>query len=417
MTAVLISIGDELLSGTTVDTNSNYIAAELLKTGIPVRQIFTISDDVDTIKRTMGHAMDIADLVITTGGLGPTNDDRTKTAYKEYFEDKLIQDSATFAHLSQLLTARKRQHLIELNRQQADVLSKAIVFQNDYGTAPCQMVRENGKIAICLPGVPYEVKPLLTEKIIPYFQREFKLLSVAERAISVVDFPESELAAHLTEWERALPEDVRLSYLPCGNRVVLKLTATGGELSELQQELDALAGKLQPLIAEKAIGWNGTRIEEVLNEVLAAKKLTISSAESCTGGAVARMMTAVAGCGTYFLGGAVTYEVSKKTDILNVPADLIEEKGVVSAEVAQAMSEGCQRLFKSDIAVSTTGAAGPGTDEFNTPVGEVFYSIRIKESEKTNRLFLPHFHRNDFMNFVAQRVLQDVIDMVIHDGV
>ncbi len=415
MKAVLITIGDEILSGNTIDTNSNFIATQLKNIGISVTQILTISDEVETIKKNLEIALQLGDLIITTGGLGPTKDDRTKTAFAEFFNDELKLDPETFEHLQKLMIKRKREHLLEINKNQAVVLSKATIFQNENGTAPCQMITQNGKITICLPGVPYEIKPLIKDKIIPYLKTQFSLKHIASRIISVVDFPESLLALTIENWELSLPSNISLSYLPIGNRVKLRLTATGENLENLETDLDQEIEKLKPLIQEKVISWSGNEIHEILKEILTNRKLSLSTAESCTGGELAKLLTSVSGSSKYFLGGVITYEAQKKVQILDVSEKTISEKTTVSEEVAQEMSFGCQQLFQTDISLSTTGVSGPNTDEFNNEIGTVFYSIRVKNFEKTNRLYLPHLERNDFANFVSQRVLQDLVEILVHE--
>ncbi len=414
--AVLITIGDEILSGNTVDTNSNFIATQLKNIGFKVVQIFTISDEIETIKKTLKSAFELGDLVITTGGLGPTKDDKTKKAFAEFFNDTLVSDAETLEHLRQLLIKRKREHLFDINLPQADILSKSKVFQNHNGTAPSLMVEENGKIAICLPGVPYEVKPLIKKQIVPFLQKKFEQNYIVTRIISVVNFPESLLSETLESWELALPENISLSYLPIANRVKLRLTATGKNEEILNQQLNEEITKLRPLIQENIISENGDSIEEILHDLLISKKLSISTAESCTGGELSHLITSVSGSSNYFLGGICTYQTQKKTEILGVSEDLIKEKTIVSAEVAEAMSLGCQKLFKTDVALSSTGVAGPNSDDFNSEIGTVFYSIRVKDFEKTFRLYLPHLERKDFMNFVSQKVLQDLIQILIQEN-
>ena len=415
--AVLITIGDEILSGNTIDTNSNFIATQLKNIGFKVVQIFTISDEIETIKKTLKSAFELGNLVITTGGLGPTKDDKTKKAFAEFFNDTLVLDAETLEHLRQLLIKRKREHLFDINLPQAEILSKSKVFQNHNGTAPSLMVEENGKIAICLPGVPYEVKPLIKNQIIPYLQEKFEQNFIVSRIISVVNFPESLLSETIETWELALPSTISLSYLPIANRVKLRLTATGKNEEILNQQLDEEITKLKPLIQDNIISENGDSIEEILHDLLISKNLTISTAESCTGGELSHLITSVSGSSNYFLGGICTYQTQKKTEILGVSEDLIKEETVVSEEVAQAMSLGCQKLFKTDIALSTTGVAGPNSDEFESEIGTVFYSIRVQNFEKTFKLYLPHLERKDFMNFVSMKVLQDLIEILIKEKV
>ena len=415
--ALLITIGDEILSGNTIDTNSNFIATQLKNIGFKVVQIFTISDEIETIKKTLKSAFELGNLVITTGGLGPTKDDKTKKAFAEFFNDTLVSDAETLEHLRQLLIKRKREHLFDINLPQAEILSKSKVFQNHNGTAPSLMVEENGKIAICLPGVPYEVKPLIKNQIIPYLQEKFEQNFIVSRIISVVNFPESLLSETIETWELALPSTISLSYLPIANRVKLRLTATGKNEEILNQQLDEEITKLKPLIQDNIISENGDSIEEILHDLLISKNLTISTAESCTGGELSHLITSVSGSSNYFLCGICTYQTQKKSEILGVSEDLIKEKTVVSEEVAQAMSLGCQKLFKTDIALSTTGVAGPNSDEFESEIGTVFYSIRVQNFEKTFKLYLPHLERKDFMNFVSMKVLQDLIEILIKEKV
>ena len=415
--AVLITIGDEILSGNTIDTNSNFIATQLKNIGFKVVQIFTISDEIETIKKNLKSAFELGNLVITTGGLGPTKDDKTKKAFAEFFNDTLVLDAETLEHLRQLLIKRKREHLFDINLPQAEILSKSKVFQNHNGTAPSLMVEENGKIAICLPGVPYEVKPLIKNQIIPYLQEKFEQNFIVSRIISVVNFPESLLSETIETWELALPSTISLSYLPIANRVKLRLTATGKNEEILNQQLDEEITKLKPLIQENIISENGDSIEEILHDLLISKNLTISTAESCTGGELSHLITSVSGSSNYFLGGICTYQTQKKSEILGVSESLIQEKTVVSEEVAQAMSLGCQKLFKTDISLSTTGVAGPNSDEFESEIGTVFYSIRVQNFEKTFKLYLPHLERKDFMNFVSMKVLQDLIEILIKEKI
>lgn len=411
--AVLITIGDEILSGNTIDTNSNFIATELKAIGIAVKQIFTISDDIDVVKATLSDAFKLGDVVITTGGLGPTRDDKTKKAFAEFFDDQLINDENTYQHLSDYLLKRDRQHLLELNRSQADVLSRARVFQNDFGTAPCQMIEDNGKLVFSLPGVPYEVKPLIKDKIIPFLKNKFDLDSIFTRIVSVVNMPESILAAKISDWEDQLPAHISLSYLPIGTRVKLRLTANGSDVNILEADVEKQITSLLQIIGDHVIATHEDKIEKILGEILTEQNLTLSTAESCTGGEISKLITSVAGSSNYFLGGMVSYATQKKIDILKVSSETISEKTVVSEEVALEMARGGQQLFQSDICISTTGVAGPGKGEDGKEVGNVYYAIRVKNQEKVSHLYLPHLERNDFMNFVAQRVIQDLVSILV----
>ncbi|MBW8523298.1 CinA family nicotinamide mononucleotide deamidase-related protein [Chryseobacterium chendengshani] len=411
--AVLITIGDEILSGNTVDTNSNFIATELKNIGIKVVQIFTISDEIEIIKNTLKSAFELGNLVITTGGLGPTRDDKTKKALAEFFDDEIALDDVTFKHLRSYMEKRGRIEILERNREQAFVPTKSKVFQNHYGTAPCMMMEQDGKLSFSLPGVPYEVKPLIKDQIVPFLKDKFNLNFITTRIVSVVGIPESILADQIENWELSLPENLALSYLPVGTRVKLRLTATGTDDNVLQSQLEEEIQKLIPIIGDNIIATSEDKIEKILGEILSRKKLTISMAESCTGGQLSLLLTAIPGSSKYFFGGVVAYETQKKIDLLNVSESSVERFTVVSEEVSSEMAKGCQNLFKTDIALSTTGVAGPGKGEDGKEVGLVYYTIRVKNESETFKLFLPHLERQDFIYFVSQKIIQDLVGILI----
>lgn len=411
--AVIIVIGDEILSGNTLDTNSNFIATEFKNIGIQVVQILTISDEVETIKKNLDLAFSLADVVITTGGLGPTRDDKTKKALAEYFDDTIVFNEETFQHLKAYLENRGRSEILQRNREQAFVPSKAVVLQNDFGTAPCIMMNVNGKYSFTLPGVPYEVKPLIKDKIIPFLKNQFNLDFILSRIVSVVDIPESILADKIEQWELALPQNMQLSYLPIGTRVKLRITANGNNRDFVLQQLEEEIQKLLIIIGDNVIATNEGKIQKILGELLTERKLTISTAESCTGGELARLITSNSGSSYYFLGGIIPYASEKKVKLLSVSPKTISEHTVVSEQVAEEMAFGCQKLFDTDIAVSTTGVAGPGKGEDGNEVGTVYYSIRIKDKTTTTKLFLPHLERGDFAFFVSQKIIQDIVSLLV----
>ncbi|MCA6068350.1 CinA family nicotinamide mononucleotide deamidase-related protein [Chryseobacterium sp. RG1] len=413
--AVLITIGDEILSGNTVDTNSNFIATELKNIGIKVSQIFTISDEIETIKKTIELAFETGNLIITTGGLGPTRDDKTKKAIAEFFNDEIALDEATFNHLKNYMERRGRLEILERNREQAFVPTKSTVFQNHFGTAPCMMMEQDGKLLFSLPGVPYEVKPLIKDQIVPFLQEKFNLNYISTRIVSVVGIPESILADTIEPWELALPENLSLSYLPIGTRVKLRLTGSGDNEAVLQQELENEIQKLLPLIKDNVIATSEDKIEKILAEILTERKLTISTAESCTGGELAKMITSVSGSSKYYLGGMVAYATEKKIEILKVKKETVDTFTVVSEQVASEMAEGCQQLFRTDISLSTTGVAGPGKGEDGKDIGTVFYTIRVNDKEITSKLYMPHLERLDFMDFVSQKIIQDLVGILINN--
>lgn len=409
MTATLITIGDEILSGTTVDTNSNFIAGQLKSIGIKVDKILTISDEIKAIENGLEEAFKTSDLAILTGGLGPTRDDKTKKALAEFFQEELAPDETTFLHLKNYLKRKNREHLLEINKSQAEILSKATVFQNDFGTAPCQIIEKNGKTAICLPGVPFEVKPLIKDKIIPFLAEKSENNYILHQNITVSGIPESLLAEQIKNWEDELPQHISLSYLPVGSRIKLKLSTSGKDKNRLASELETVTESLKPLIAQHIISIGGETIEDILHHLLIEKKLTISSAESCTGGALAKILTKNPGSSRYFSGGIIAYQTEKKIKILKVSPETIRKHTVVSEETAVEMAIGCQNLFETDISISTTGVSGPSKGEDGNEVGTAYYSIRIGDSQTTNKIFLPHFERQDFADFVAQKAIEDLV--------
>lgn len=415
MNAILLCIGDEILSGITPDTNSSFIATELKKIGIGVQKILTVSDELSEIVKAYQEAFEQVDLVISTGGLGPTNDDNTLEAMAKYYGTEIRKDPAILAHLKQLLEKRNRLYLLDLNQNQALSLEKGEVILNLYGTASVQLMDQNRKVAIALPGVPYEMKALLKESILPYLISRFKRTHLVSRFVSVVGIPESQLSFKIADWENSLPSHLSLSYLPLGNRIKLHLKGVSPNKENLEQELQKQIDSLKRLLGSHILSEHGNEIEEIVRDLLARKNLTISVAESCTGGQISKLLVTEPGISEYYYGGIVAYTIEQKEKILGLNSNLIDTHGVVSKEVARAMSEGVQKLFGTDIALSTTGTAGPLGDENHTEVGEVFISVRVKEKERTSRLFLPHFERKDFMNYVAQRALQYLVEMILEE--
>lgn len=415
-TATLIIIGDEILSGSTLDTNSNFMAAHLQAIGVEIKQILTISDELSAISRALQLAYETTDLILTTGGLGPTNDDVTQKAYAQFFQDKIVFSETLFERLRQYFTAKNKLDILELNRSQCEVLSKAEIFPNEYGTAPCQLMRKEGKLFFSLPGVPHEMKHLLCDQIIPFLQHEWQLSVIYTQTISVVGLAESDLAYRIKDWEVNLPEDIHLAYLPTGSRIKLKLTTKGAKREVLVQKLAQYAQGLNNLIGPYIIAWNSDKVEEILAEILVQKKLSISTAESCTAGKVARTLTSLSGSSRYFVGGVIPYASAMKVNLLKIKPEVIEEFTVVSEEVAAAMATSCLKLFKTDLAIATTGVAGPAKGEDGKEVGTVYYAIASKDEVRVFHLFLPYLEREDFIKFVTQKALEKCILWLEHSN-
>ncbi len=388
MLAEIITIGDEILIGQIVDTNSAYIATELSKIGVQVVQITSVQDDKAHILESLANAEKRVDIVITTGGLGPTKDDITKLTLCDYFDDKLVQNEKALQNVYRLFEKHLNRTPNQYNINQANLPSKAIALENRFGTAPGMWIEQNKTVFISLPGVPYEMKGLMQNEVLPRLQKKFKRPIIVHKTILTTGMGESAIAEIIEDFENNLPLDVKLAYLPSLGRVRLRLSTKGVNESALHAAIDSHLKQLQGLIGDIIIGYDEeTSIEEVVANLLVKNQQTVSLAESCTGGQMARKLTKMSGASQYFVGGFVTYATSSKTKILGVPEDLIKKHTVVSAQVAEAMAAGAKKLYETDYAISTTGVAGPTKGDANEDVGTVFIGIATPHgafSEKFN---------------------------------
>ncbi|MBU2973607.1 competence/damage-inducible protein A [Zobellia sp. B3R18] len=377
MLAEIITIGDEILIGQIVDTNSVFISKELNKIGVSVYQITSIQDDREHILQALEDAKKRVQVVIITGGLGPTKDDITKHTLCEFFNDTLVENAGVLAHVEELF--RKyitTTPISDINRKQALVPSKATVLHNAFGTAPGMWIQEDGVAFVSLPGVPYEMKNLITDKVIPKIISEFKRPYILHRTVVTYGLGESSIADKIEDWENNLPASIRLAYLPSLGKVRLRLTAKGPDKKALEDAVDAEVQKLNPLIGDIMYG---TEDEETLEQVVAKlcteKGLTLSTAESFTGGKIAEQLTALPGASAYFQGSVVSYATDAKINVLKVPRDVVTTYSVVSAEVAKEMAENVRHLFKTHYAIATTGNAGPTKGDSDAEIGTVFIGI------------------------------------------
>ncbi|MET2985512.1 competence/damage-inducible protein A [Aureibaculum conchae] len=376
MNAEIITIGDEILIGQIVDTNSAFIAQELNKIGVSVFQITSVQDDRDHILKSLKEAEENADIIIVTGGLGPTKDDITKHIFCEYFNDSLIQNDEVLKHIENLFAKYITTPISDVNRKQAFVPSKATVLNNKFGTAPGMLFEKKNKVFISLPGVPYEMKALISKDVIPYLQQKYNRPYILHRTLLTYGLGESAIAERLDEWEDRLPENIKLAYLPNLGKVRLRLTAKGFDKKLLKSEMLRLENELISYVKDIFVGFEGEEsIETLIGKLLVAKNQTIATAESCTGGSIAKMIASVSGASNYFIGSVVSYNEQIKTDILKVSKRTIDEHSVVSADVAEEMAKGIQQLYKTDYAIAVTGNAGPTTDKTDKSVGVVFISI------------------------------------------
>lgn len=375
MKAEIITIGDEILIGQVVDTNSAFIAEQLNEVGISVTQMSSIPDEKAHIIKAFQEAEYRADLIIVTGGLGPTKDDVTKNTFCEYFDDTLIQNQEVLTHITQLFYKISQQPLNDLNIQQALVPSKALVLKNEHGTAPGIWMVKGGKVFIALPGVPYEMKALIQNYVIPKLTSEFKMPFIVHRTIVTHGEPESVLAERIAFWEDALPKHIKLAYLPSLGMIRLRLSGTGKVKKDIESEVQDQIDVILPHLKAIFLGYDNVSLELEVGRLLTEKKQTLSLAESCTGGLIAASITSNAGASSFFKGGLVTYFTSTKVEVLKVLEQTIKDNSVVSREVALEMAKNARQLFNSDFAISVTGNAGPEKGDSLAEVGTVFIGI------------------------------------------
>ncbi|SNR58826.1 competence/damage-inducible protein cinA [Lutibacter agarilyticus] len=375
MQAEIITIGDEILIGQILDSNSKWIAEELNKIGVSVYQITSIQDDKEHILKALKEAQLNCDIVIVTGGLGPTKDDITKLTLAEYYVDKLIFNEEIAAHIKALF-AKSNYPFTEVNKNQALVPSKCVVFKNELGTAPGMWFHENSKVVVSLAGVPYEMKGLMINSVLPKLVETYHLPFIVHKTIQTYGMGESMLAEKIEDWETNLPEFISLAYLPSFGKVRLRLTAKGPDKEILEEAIAKNVAILQKLIGDIIVGYEeNENLEALIGKLLIEKNKTLATAESCTGGNIAKMITSIPGSSNYFVGSVVAYQAAIKINELNVAEELINNYSVVSSQVAEAMVKGIQQKFKTDYAIATTGNAGPTTDLTDKTVGVVYIAI------------------------------------------
>ena len=375
MNCAIITIGDEILIGQVTDTNAVWISQQLNDLGVQVGEMVTVSDEAVQIARTLDRYLGQFDLLIMTGGLGPTGDDITKQTLADYFGSGMVTNPVVLEKITAFFKERGRS-MIESNLKQADVPEACRVLVNNHGTAPGMWFEKQGTIVISLPGVPYEMKGLMTDHVLPEIRKRSKVPQVVHRTIMTQGVPESYLAAMIRDWEAALPACVRLAYLPKPGVVRLRLTVVDKCASEAKQILDVNIGKLLAIIPEHIFGYDDISLEASLGGLLRERGLTLATSESCTGGNIARMITSVPGSSDYFLGSVIAYNNRIKSGVLGVDPALIEERGAVSREVVEEMARGVQELMGSDTSISTSGIAGPDGGSKDKPVGTTWVSVR-----------------------------------------
>ena len=378
MQAEIITIGDEILIGQIVDTNSAWMSKELNAIGISVNRITSISDTKEAIVTSVEEAMSRVDLILMTGGLGPTNDDITKKTLSDYFACELVQDDQLYGKIEERL-ARYKIGMNAFNREQALIPHGARIIPNHFGTAPCMWFSRENKHVISMPGVPFEMKNIMQTELLTRLSSEFHCPHVLHQTVMVQGLGESVLAEMLQDWEANLPSVVKLAYLPSPGVVRLRMSLVGDDEAELKAIIKQQLEALKAILGERIFAFDDEKIEQVIANLLLDKKKTVSIAESCTGGNMAHMLTAMAGSSAYFKGAVVAYSNEVKANILGVNPNDLEEFGAVSQQVVEQMATGACKVIGSDYAIATSGIAGPdgGTDE--KPVGTVWIAVASAE--------------------------------------
>jgi len=376
MTAEIITIGDEILIGQIVDTNSAYISKALNSIGVSVRQITSVQDEKEHLLESFAFAKANADIVILTGGLGPTNDDITKHILCEFTEDTLVQDDTVLQHIEHIFSVHIKRPMLAANASQAMVPSKAEILTNRYGTAPGMWMEKDGTVFISLPGVPYEMKALIDNEVLPRLKERYALPFIMHKTLLTYGMGESTIAARLVDFEKNLAPVIKLAYLPSLGSVRLRLSSKGSEEAVVRRIMAEQLARLLPIVEDVFVGYEDEgAYEQVVAEQLVSQSKTLAIAESCTGGELVKRFTQHPGASRYLKGSSVTYATQSKIDVLGVKQETIAAHSVVSEAVAIEMAIRVRELYNSDVGISTTGNAGPSKGDANAAVGTVFIGI------------------------------------------
>jgi nicotinamide-nucleotide amidase len=392
--ASIITIGDELLIGQTIDTNSAWMAHELNKIGVWVKRRVAVGDTREDIWQALDEESQSAQIILITGGLGPTADDITKPLLCDYFGGKMIVNEMVLEHVSAIFR-RLNRPIIERNMKQAEVPDVCTVLMNKRGTAPGMLFRKGNCIYISMPGVPHEMKGIMQDEVFPLLKREYKMPFILHRTLLTAGIGESFLAEKIVVWEEALPSDIKLAYLPNYGMVRLRLTATGINKEQLDKQLDHLFAELQEQVKEWLIVAEDMPLEKALGQLLLSKNKTMATAESCSGGYIAHLITAIPGSSEYFKGTVVAYAYDVKEDVLGVQHSTLETKGAVSEETVTEMLNGLLQKTTADYGIATSGVMGPGGGTEDKPVGTVWVAVGSRKKMIAKRL---HFRFDRLKN-------------------
>ena len=384
MKAAIVTIGDEILIGQITDSNSAWLAGQLNLMGVEVSEMSSISDTPDHISRTLDRYIGTLELVILTGGLGPTKDDLTKKTLAEYFGGTMVMDKKVLAFIEAFFASRGR-GVLPSNRDQAMVPDTCEALPNSQGTAPGMWFERSGTTVISVPGVPYEMKALMEEQIIPRLKNRFGTPEIVHRTIMTQGVPESYLAEMIRDWEEELPDCMKLAYLPRPGIVRLRLTVRGSCARDAQKILDQQIDKLQKIIPKHIYGYDEQTLQEALGKVLKNNNLTVSTAESCTGGNIARLITSVPGSSDYFEGSIIAYSNRLKSEKLGIPLEILDRYGAVSQPVVERMAVGVTGELGADCGIASSGVAGPGGGTDEKPVGTVWMAVSYLGSVESRK--------------------------------
>lgn len=408
MKATIVNIGDEILIGQIVDTNSGFIAKSLDKIGVEITEMISISDNKKHILDTFAQLQNKVDIVIITGGLGPTKDDITKHTFCEYFEDELVVNAEVLAHVTQIIEGFYKRPISQLNKDQALVPSKCTILFNQNGTAPGMWMKKENTVFVSLPGVPYEMKGIIQNVIVPKIIKEYNRPYIIHQTILTYGQGESMVAERIEEWENNLPTFIKLAYLPSPGRVRLRLSARGTDELMLKNALAEKVKSLAEIIGDIIVGYDENEtIQVVVGKLLAQQNKTIATAESCTGGSIAQVLSSVPGASQYFKGGVVSYATETKINILNIPEEVIDQHTVVSAEVASLMAQNVKVLFKTDYAIATTGNAGPTKGDSQVEIGTVFIALATPK-----KIIVEEFNFGQPRDKVIDRAVNKSLEMI-----
>lgn len=410
MKAHIINIGDELLIGQVVNTNASWMAEELNKRNIKVTDIAVIADDKDAIVKQLKTSLAEAELVLITGGLGPTKDDITKTTLCEFFHSELIIHEPTLENVRDYFSRRGLQ-FTPVNHDQALVPKCCKVILNKVGTAPCMLFETDKNIIVSMPGVPFEMKWLMSNEVLKILEQKMGNEAIVHKTILTFGIGESFLADKIASWESSLPSYIHLAYLPEAGKVRLRLSAYGDNHKKLEEEIAELIEKLKIIIDDNIYGYDNDTISKVIGRILTEKQKSISTAESCTGGLVGHKIVESAGASAYYTGGIISYSNDKKEQLLGVKKSTLDKYGAVSEETAIEMAKGCREKMNTDYSIATTGISGPDGGSEKKPTGLVYIAISSKEKTICNK-YVFTTTREQHQERVANQALFDLWNFI-----